>query len=49
MACVQEIHLLRREVEDTKKRYRDLRDGKESLVDQQVGSLWAVCRKDDFT
>ena len=38
MACEKENHLLRREVADAKKRYQYLKDEKESLVDQQVGS-----------
>lgn len=38
MACEKEINMLRREVEAAKKRYQDLKDEKETLVDQQVGS-----------
>ena len=38
MACEKEIHILRRELEATKKRYQDLKDEKETLVDQQVSS-----------
>lgn len=35
--------MLRREVEVAKKRYQDLKDEKETLVDQQVGSsgVWS--------
>ena len=36
----KKVDMLVREVEATKKRYRDLRNDKVSLVDQQVG---AVC------
>ena len=31
--------MLRREVETAEKRYQDLRDEKESLIDQQVGPI----------
>lgn len=35
--------MLRREVVTAEKRYRELRDEKESLVDQQVGSNVRDC------
>lgn len=37
MACEGDIRRLRRDFEAAEKRYRDLRDEKESLVNQQVG------------
>ena len=43
VACEKEIHLLRKELQDAKQQYHDLRDGKESLAEQEVGSFLAVC------